>query len=82
MTEKMMAVLALNNRQKQVIALLKIHGKIPNPEYQEVTKAIKKTAARDFSSLKEKGIVKQVGSRGPGVHYVLLKKGDIIGTSA
>ena len=53
---------------------------ITNAEYQQVAGAIKKTATRDLNDLKEKGIVEQRGSRGPGVHYVLARKGDINGT--
>ncbi len=37
--------------------------------------SIKKTATRDLNDLKEKGLIRQVGSRGPGVHYVIAKKG-------
>lgn len=70
----------LNNRQHLAIAYLKVHGKITNTEYQQVAIAIKKTATRDLNDLKEKGIVEQKGSRGPGVHYVLVRRRDIKGT--
>lgn len=45
-----------------------------------MTHAIKKTATRDLNALKEKGLIEQIGIRGPGVHYVLAKKGDIMRT--
>ena len=80
LTGEVLAGLHLNERQRQALAYLKTHGKISNTEYQEVAKAIKKTATRDLNELKEKGIVEQRGNRGPGVHYVLAKKGDIKGT--
>jgi hypothetical protein len=51
-----------------------------NAGYQKVANAIKKTATRDLNDLKEKGLIEQVGHRGPGVHYVLLKKRDKMGT--
>jgi predicted HTH transcriptional regulator len=70
----------LNDRQKQAINYLKKHGRINNVEYQQLTKAIKKTATRDLADLKKKGIVDQIGTRGPGVHYVLRRKRDIMGT--
>lgn len=72
--------LALNERQRRVIAHLKTHRRISNPEYQKLTAAIKKTATRDLQDLKEKGVLAQVGIRGPGVHYVLAKRGDKMGT--
>lgn len=80
LTDKIMAGLELNDRQKQAISYLKTHGRISNTEYQQVAHAIKKTATRDLNALKEKGIIKQIGSWGAGVHYVLAKKGDIMGT--
>jgi hypothetical protein len=59
---------------------LKTNRRISNPEYQKLTKAIKKTATRDLGDLKKRGIVKQIGRRGPGVHYVLSRNRDIMGT--
>jgi ATP-dependent DNA helicase RecG len=80
LTGEVLAGLHLNDRQRRALAYLKTHGKISNTEYQEVTKAIKKTATRDLNELKERGIVEQRGHRGPGVHYVLVKKRDLKGT--
>ncbi len=77
LTDEVLAGLHLNERQRQALAYLKTHGKISNTEYQQLANAIKKTATRDLSDLKGKGIVEQRGSRGPGVHYVLAKRGDI-----
>ncbi len=80
LTDKVIAELGLNERQQQAISYLKTHGKISNTEYQQVAHSIKKTATRDLNDLKNKGIVEQMGSRGAGVHYVLARKGDIMGT--
>lgn len=80
LTAEVVAQLDLNERQRLGLAYLKIHGKITNAGYQQASGAIKKTATRDLNDLKGKGIVEQRGIRGPGVHYVLAKKGAIKGT--
>ena len=80
MTGDVLDGLALNGRQRLGIAHLKAHRRISNPEYQKLTAAIPRTATRDLKDLKEKGILVQVGLRGPGVHYVLAKRGDTMGT--
>jgi ATP-dependent DNA helicase RecG len=80
LTTEVLSRFNLNERQSMAIAYIKVHGKISNAEYQQVTHAIKKTATRDLNALKEKGLIEQKGSRGPGVHYVLARKGDIMGT--
>lgn len=36
-------------------------------------------ATRDLNGMKE-SVVDQVGRRGPGVHYILRNKRDIMGT--
>lgn len=75
LTADRLARLNLNERQVKAVSYLKTHGKISNKEYQQITNAITKTASRDLSDLKEKGIVEQVGIKGPSVHYVLARKG-------
>ncbi|MFH1122596.1 MAG: ATP-binding protein [Pseudomonadota bacterium] len=80
LTDEVLATLGLNGRQKLAIGYLKTQGKISNTEYQQVANSIKKTATRDLSDLKEKGIIEQRGNRGPGVYYVLAKKRDKMGT--
>ena len=80
LTDQVMAELALNDRQRRALVYLKTHRKISNAEYQQVAKAIKKTATRDLNDLKQKGIIEQIGNRGPGVHYILMKKMDKMGT--
>ena len=80
LTDEVLSKYNLNDRQKKALVYLKIHGKISNTEYQQVANSIKKTATRDLNDLKEKGIISQVGSRGPGVHYVIAKKRDKMGT--
>jgi len=80
LTDEVVAKLGLNGRQKLAIGYLKTQGKISNTEYQRVANSIKKTATRDLSDLKEKGIIEQRGNRGPGVYYVLAKRRDKMGT--
>ena len=79
LTDTLVEKLRLNERQKKAIGYLKTNGRISNKEYQQVTKAIKKTASRDLADLKNKQVVEQVGSQGAGVYY-LLRHGDIMGT--
>lgn len=81
LTDEVLARYDLNERQLKAISYIKTHGKISNMEYQQLTHAIKKTASRDLNAMREKGLIEQKGSRGPGVHYVLVKKGDIMGTT-
>jgi ATP-dependent DNA helicase RecG len=75
LTPEILAGMNLNERQILAVAYLKTNGKISNKEYQQVTNAIKKTSTRDLSDLKEKGIVEQVGTKGPSVHYLIKKLG-------
>jgi len=80
LTDEVIAELNLNDRQKLAINHIKTRGRISNTEYQQVAHAIKKTATRDLNDLKDKGLITQIGSRGAGVHYVLAKKRDKMGT--
>lgn len=81
LTDEVFADYDLNDRQKKAVIYLKAHKKITNSEYQEMAMCIKKTATRDLNDLKEKGIIAQIGSRGPGVKYVISKKRDTKGTN-
>ncbi len=79
-TDEVLARLDLNARQKQAIAYLKQNHRISNSDYQRIAKTTKKTATRDLSDLKSKGLIEQHGIRGPGVHYRLVRNGDKMGT--
>ncbi|NCC50579.1 MAG: hypothetical protein EOM20_05115 [Spartobacteria bacterium] len=57
LTDAVMNELGLNERQKKGITHLKHSGTITNQEYQEVTDAIVRTAARDLKKLVECGLV-------------------------
>jgi Fic family protein len=48
-------------------------------EYQILTGAIPKTAARDLEDLVAKGVLARIGRTGRGTHYVLSSKGTKTG---
>lgn len=73
LTDEVMAGLNLNERQRKVIALLKIEGKITNSKYQEEFSVAKRTASLDLSELFAAGLVEKIGTTGKGVHYRLAK---------
>lgn len=75
LTDKVLAEFGLNERQLKAVTYMRVHGRISNPEYQQETGATKKTATRDLSGMKLKNIARQIGTRGPGVYYVLHGKG-------
>ena len=56
------------------IAYLKQHGSITNREYQDISGAIVRTAARDFKKLVSVGLLKQIGITGRNAHYILVAK--------
>ena len=72
--------LDLNERQRKAIAYVREKGRIGNAEYQQLTKAIKKTASRDLDDLVRKGVLAKFGTTGRGTYYGLASKGDIKGT--
>ena len=76
LTDKVLAQLQLNDRQRRAISLLKTAGRLSNADYQKLTKAIKKTASRDLEDLRRKGIVLKIGKTGRGTYYVLAPQGD------
>ena len=80
LTSKMIEKLNLNDRQKKGITYIKSHGRISNSEYQKTVSCIKKTATRDLKDLKEKDVLIQVGTSGPGVYYIFAPNGDKKGT--
>ncbi|MBL7174393.1 MAG: DUF4062 domain-containing protein [Desulfobacteraceae bacterium] len=73
LTDEVLARYNLNDRQRKVIDLLKIHGKITNSKYQEEFSVAKRTASLDLSELVAAGLVEKIGTTGKGVHYRLTK---------
>lgn len=70
LTEKVLADLNLNARQQEAVAYVKRRGRIANSEYQQLTGATRKTAARDLDELITKGVFKRAGEK-RGSHYLL-----------
>jgi ATP-dependent DNA helicase RecG len=73
LTEEVLAGYSLNDRQREAINLLKVHGKINNSKYQEEFSIAKRTASLDLSDLVATGLVEKIGTTGKGVHYRLTK---------
>ena len=76
LTEEVLAGIGLNERQLKAVAHIKRHGRITNGEYQQITGAIPRTAARDFRELASKGLLIKVGRTGRSTHYILGRKQD------
>ena len=76
LSDEIMAKINLNERQKKAVAYLKQHESITNSEYQNITGAIVRTAARDLNKLVSAGLIKQVGTTGRKAHYILNEKQD------
>lgn len=74
LTDKVLAGFNLNERQMKAIVCLKSKSRITNLEYQQITGAARKTAARDLGGLVEKGLVELKGEKRSS-HYVLKGKG-------
>ena len=76
LTDEVVARLALNERQMKAVAHLKTAGRITNSEYQRLTGAIARTAARDLGDMERKGVVRKVGTTGRSAYYTLGGKQD------
>ena len=74
LTDRVMAELGLNERQKQAIIHLKARTRIANSEYQALVRVARATANRDLDGLLIKGVLEKVGTTGKGTYYVLAKK--------
>lgn len=74
LTDRVMAELWLNERQKQAIIHLKARTRIANSEYQALVRVARATATRDLEGLLIKGVLEKVGTTGKGTYYVLAKK--------
>ena len=77
LTESVLGGLGLNERQLKATEHIKLRQQITNAEYQRITGAIDRTAARDLDELVKKGVLKKVGKTGRGAHYLLAPKQDI-----
>jgi len=73
LTDEALARYNLNDRQLQAVAHVKRIGQIVNSEYQQLTGATRKTAARDLDDLVGKKIFMRLGEK-RGSHYILAGK--------
>jgi len=81
LTDRALAGLNLNERQRKAVAQVKMQGQITNADYRKIAGAIRKTAARDLDELVSKRVLRKVEITGRGTHYVLAGKRDINGTN-
>ena len=77
LTDEVMARLDLNERQRQVIALVKSQGQITNRNLREQSGVTIRTASRDLEDLVRKGVLTKVGATGRSTFYVMSRKLDI-----
>lgn len=73
LTEKVIAEMKLNERQKAALNFVRQHRKITNANYQKLTAVARKTAARDLDDLVQKKILERRGER-RGAHYTFKNK--------
>ena len=74
LTQKAIDALALNERQKLAVALVRKNGRITNREYQALSGITDRTALRDFEELTAKGVLEKRGTTGRSIHYVLRRQ--------
>ncbi len=77
LTADMLAGLGLNDRQMKAVTHVKVHGRITNKDYRELTATIIRTASRDLEDLVVKGVFNKLGITGRNAHYVLTRKQDM-----
>jgi len=75
LTDAIMDKLGLTDRERKLVSILKIRGKIANKEYQDEFRVSKPTASRHLEALVKKGILTKIGTTGKGTYYVLSRKG-------
>lgn len=71
LNDEYMRSLGLSDRQIEAVLYTKEKGKITNKEYQKLNKVSRPTASRDLIDLVSKGILKQIGTAGRGVYYII-----------
>jgi predicted HTH transcriptional regulator len=73
LTETVIDMLKLNNRQKKAINVFRQERRVTNSNYQEITGASRATAKRDLEELVRKGLLILTGA-GRGAYYQVPKK--------
>ena len=77
LTERVMAQLGLNERQRKALPIIRGRGQITNREYREITGTIARTAARDLDDLVKKRILRMIGTTGRSTVYAFAREQDI-----
>jgi len=80
LTDRVMAELDLNDRQRQAMLLIKEGTQLNNTDYQEMFGVSKPTASRDLNDLVHKGVLERIGSTGKGTYYIFDRKGLVKGS--
>jgi ATP-dependent DNA helicase RecG len=70
-TEEQLKKMGFSERQVKAILFTKKYGKIINSKYQEVANVSKATATRDIKELEDKGLLKNIGTKGSSAIYKL-----------
>ncbi len=76
-TDRAIAALGLTDRQRAVLPHLKLHRRITNAEYREITGVTDRTAGRDLDDLVGKGLLERTARTGRGAAYRVVTKPDI-----
>jgi len=74
LTAEVLAASRLNDRQRKAVSFLKVHRRITNADYQELTGASESTALRDLNALRKLGVIVKVGGTGRNAHYTIATK--------
>ena len=77
LTAEVISSFDLNERQQKAVAYVKVHGRITNKDYRDLTGTIIRTASRDLEELVSKGVLRKIGVTGRSAHYVLAGKQDV-----
>ena len=75
LTTHVMDSLGLDERERKLVAFIKVNRKINNQAYQDTFGVSKPTASRHLEALVDRGIIQKVGTTGKGTYYALKKKG-------
>jgi len=76
LSDDMMNKLGLDELQRKVVVYIKENKRINNNTYQKLFAVSKPTASRHLQALEKKGVLRKVGTTGPGTYYVLKGMGS------
>lgn len=79
LTAEVISGFNLNERQQKAMAYLKVHGRINNAQFRDLTGVSSRTALRELRQLADIGLLIKTGGTGQAVHYVIAKVQPVIG---